>query len=696
MRLEPLELIEPSRTLIEIPRQPKPRLEICPSRRERLLGIGWVFEWPGGQRPLNSTWPWSGVKLSILVLWGPSTATTVQGSNTLSIPSIHESEELSTTRHYFINYYQQTGSVIKQELHDNDPYDNDPFIFGQYQGNHLQLHSQRPSDSNRSSTFDPHLNSSVNQAPAIFQPIPKLNYLGYNNIQAAAPRTNQVLLTMSHISDIEDIQVIQDRQDRQSKSPAPPQGSSYKNEGIADTNETNNINNINNSTRASHNLNTNHDTIGVVPEVSNLQSNIITVGPPNLLAEGRECKNHTNENNGGGVSEGLLSVAGIPRTSPHNFSAQGKHQIEASQVQGYQQLHYRQANNQPQNDQAGLYERGNHLSYDYSTATSSSPDPDRLYLLQDYEPGPDPNFFQNYDPPRLDNNMSLSYESRAFMPDTQYPMQMAHESQEQDEFKTHDEPHYPSPPPPMSENPYTAQPMTATPEQHTLELPELPKDEGEVPSPGRSKPVPKPDREVTKDANGRFYCTWPGCTEEVKDFNRKCEWSKHMDKHDRPYRCKETGCEKLPGFTYSGGLLRHEREVHGKHGGPKKQLNCPHPNCKRHTGKGFSRQENLNEHLRRVHTDTGMTQMTMEETEEDVSQAVITGMKRKRGNSKEETSELETLREEFKKIKAENDELKRNSQAQQAQTAEVMRQLVELQNIATLQHPRMNAPQANM
>lgn len=174
-------------------------------------------------------------------------------------------------------------------------------------------------------------------------------------------------------------------------------------------------------------------------------------------------------------------------------------------------------------------------------------------------------------------------------------------------------------------------------------------------------------------------------------------YSKHMDKHDRPYRCKESGCEKLPGFTYSGGLLRHEREVHGKHGGPKKQLNCPHPNCKRHTGKGFSRQENLNEHLRRVHTDGASSQMTqIEEPEEDASQAVVIGVKRRRGNSKEETSELETLREEIKKMRAENEELKKNSQAQQAQTAEVMRQLVELQNLATLQHPRMTAPQANM
>lgn len=74
-----------------------------------------------------------------------------------------------------------------------------------------------------------------------------------------------------------------------------------------------------------------------------------------------------------------------------------------------------------------------------------------------------------------------------------------------------------------------------------------------------------------------------------------------MDKHDRPYRCPDPGCAKLQGFTYSGGLLRHEREVHGKHGGPKAQLRCPHEDCKRHTGKGFTRKENLNEHIRRVH-----------------------------------------------------------------------------------------------
>ena len=74
-----------------------------------------------------------------------------------------------------------------------------------------------------------------------------------------------------------------------------------------------------------------------------------------------------------------------------------------------------------------------------------------------------------------------------------------------------------------------------------------------------------------------------------------------MDKHDRPYKCLEPGCDKIRGFTYSGGLLRHQREVHKKNGSSKSPLMCPHPNCNRHTGVGFTRQENLKEHLRRRH-----------------------------------------------------------------------------------------------
>lgn len=152
-----------------------------------------------------------------------------------------------------------------------------------------------------------------------------------------------------------------------------------------------------------------------------------------------------------------------------------------------------------------------------------------------------------------------------------------------------------------------------------------------------------------------------------------------MDKHDRPYKCTAEGCEKLPGFTYSGGLLRHEREVHGKHGGPKNPLHCPHPNCKRHSGKGFSRQENLAEHLRRVHTGNG-NPSGGEDTDDAVSldipaAAPITGTKRKRGS---DGDELLDLREEIKRVRRENEELRKQVDNQNRQTAVMMQQIQQL------------------
>lgn len=74
-----------------------------------------------------------------------------------------------------------------------------------------------------------------------------------------------------------------------------------------------------------------------------------------------------------------------------------------------------------------------------------------------------------------------------------------------------------------------------------------------------------------------------------------------MDKHDRPYVCKKPECSSLQGFTYSGGLLRHQREVHHLHGGAKLKLFCHVPGCKRSKHTPFTRRENLAEHLRRVH-----------------------------------------------------------------------------------------------
>ena len=147
-----------------------------------------------------------------------------------------------------------------------------------------------------------------------------------------------------------------------------------------------------------------------------------------------------------------------------------------------------------------------------------------------------------------------------------------------------------------------------------------------------------------------------------------------MDKHDRPYKCTALGCEKLAGFTYSGGLLRHEREVHGKHGGPKNSLNCPHAHCKRFNGKGFSRIENLNEHLRRVHTNQAAG-VTVANTEIDTDDAASQGSGNKRKRS---VAEDDALREEVKRLRAENAELRRQVENQNHQTTTFMQQINQL------------------
>jgi hypothetical protein len=108
-------------------------------------------------------------------------------------------------------------------------------------------------------------------------------------------------------------------------------------------------------------------------------------------------------------------------------------------------------------------------------------------------------------------------------------------------------------------------------------------------------------QEPPRNAQGEIYCNHEECGADPPTFRRRCEWNKHMDKHERPYKCTEPGCEKLQGFTYSGGLLRHQREVHKKNATTKATLFCPEPNCNRHSGTGFTRRENLNEHMRRRH-----------------------------------------------------------------------------------------------
>ncbi|KAJ5217361.1 hypothetical protein N7468_010369 [Penicillium chermesinum] len=69
-----------------------------------------------------------------------------------------------------------------------------------------------------------------------------------------------------------------------------------------------------------------------------------------------------------------------------------------------------------------------------------------------------------------------------------------------------------------------------------------------------------------------------------------------MDKHERPYTCKDW--EQV--FTYSGYLSRHQREVHknNKMGSP---ITCPHGGRDRSVGNGSTRRASIQEHLRRRH-----------------------------------------------------------------------------------------------
>ena len=105
--------------------------------------------------------------------------------------------------------------------------------------------------------------------------------------------------------------------------------------------------------------------------------------------------------------------------------------------------------------------------------------------------------------------------------------------------------------------------------------------------------------------------------------------------------------------------MRHEREVHRKHGGLKKALMCPHESCKRSSGLGFTRQENLNEHLRRVHQSVDRT----EPVSDSVDDSKI--KKRRRLESSDEPPDsparrasLDGLHEEVQRLRHENADLK--------------------------------------
>lgn len=150
-----------------------------------------------------------------------------------------------------------------------------------------------------------------------------------------------------------------------------------------------------------------------------------------------------------------------------------------------------------------------------------------------------------------------------------------------------------------------------------------------------------------------------------------------MDKHTRPYVCNLPGCEKVRGFTYSGGLSRHQREVHRQYGGPKAAYMCPHKDCKRSTGSGFSRRENLQEHLRRVHRQVGDAEVEKQVTIEVASPATTEPRRRRR--RVDDDDEVEPiLPKPRKRRRNEDDEHKENTSEDSSSREDLSAQLKRL------------------
>lgn len=83
-------------------------------------------------------------------------------------------------------------------------------------------------------------------------------------------------------------------------------------------------------------------------------------------------------------------------------------------------------------------------------------------------------------------------------------------------------------------------------------------------------------------------------------------YSKYLDSHLKPYRCKVHTCmDAQLHFSSNACLFRHEREAHGFHGHGDNPHLCLFEGCDRAIpGNGFPRRWNLYDHMKRVHDYT--------------------------------------------------------------------------------------------
>ena len=162
-------------------------------------------------------------------------------------------------------------------------------------------------------------------------------------------------------------------------------------------------------------------------------------------------------------------------------------------------------------------------------------------------------------------------------------------------------------------------------DRHDLQVtnrPGIPKEDSTV----IIQPVRTYDPRLCANATGRqcFLCITANDGADTNPRNRK-----HHCKHTRPFVCHEPTCERVPGFTYSGGLLRHQREVHQYHGGPKKLPCCPYKDCERGMSRPFTRLTNLKDHLRRKHGDPPIGSNVLPSSVTTISKSSINQVQKK-------------------------------------------------------------------
>ncbi|CAK4034505.1 c2h2 type zinc finger domain [Lecanosticta acicola] len=94
-----------------------------------------------------------------------------------------------------------------------------------------------------------------------------------------------------------------------------------------------------------------------------------------------------------------------------------------------------------------------------------------------------------------------------------------------------------------------------------------------------------------QNENGSWSCAYPGCSSK-STFNRGCDLRKHYKRHTKSLFCRHDGCpqSKEGGFSSKKDRARHE----AKHN---PNVVCEWKGCERL----FSRQDNMKDHVRRVH-----------------------------------------------------------------------------------------------